>query len=121
MPFTGRNALVTGSARGIGRGIALKPPAMGASVAVHYQDRGAAIETLEQVRELGPDGFLVQADVCQPDEVRRAFEQFRSEFGSLDIFSSATHERRRRPSTNRQWVPHWENGTLRLTRKPRHF
>jgi len=30
----------------------------------------------------------VQADVCRPDEVRRVFEQVRSEFGSLDIFVS---------------------------------
>ena len=30
----------------------------------------------------------MQADVCRPDEVRRVFEQVRSEFGSLDIFVS---------------------------------
>jgi NAD(P)-dependent dehydrogenase (short-subunit alcohol dehydrogenase family) len=89
MSFTGKNALVTGSSRGIGRGIALKLAGTGANVGVHYyQNEDAAKATLERIRELGSDGFLVQADVCHPGEVRRIFEQVRSEFGSLDIFVS---------------------------------
>ena len=51
MSFTGKNALVTGSSRGIGRGIALKLAEMGANVGVHYyQNRDAAKTTLERVR-----------------------------------------------------------------------
>jgi NAD(P)-dependent dehydrogenase (short-subunit alcohol dehydrogenase family) len=89
MSFTGKNALVTGSSRGIGRGIALKLAEMGARVAVHYyQNEDAAKITLERIRQLGSDGFLVQADVCQPAEVSRIFDRVRSEFGSLDIFVS---------------------------------
>jgi NAD(P)-dependent dehydrogenase (short-subunit alcohol dehydrogenase family) len=62
---------------------------MGANVGVHYyQNLDAAKTTLERIRALGSDGFVVQADVCQPDEVSRIFEQARSEFGSLDIFVS---------------------------------
>jgi enoyl-[acyl-carrier protein] reductase III len=44
--------------------------------------------TLAKIRELGSSGFLVQADVCRPDEVRGIFEKVRTEFGSLDIFVS---------------------------------
>ena len=89
MSFKGKNALITGSSRGIGRGIALKLAEQGARIAIHYyQNREAAQATLESVRKLGSDGFLVQADVCKPDEVRRIFRQVRSEFGSLDIFVS---------------------------------
>jgi NAD(P)-dependent dehydrogenase (short-subunit alcohol dehydrogenase family) len=87
MSFQGKNALVTGSSRGIGRGIALKLAEKGANVAVHYYgNRQAAETTLEKIRELGSNGFLVQADVCRPEEVRSIFQQVRSEFGSLDIF-----------------------------------
>lgn len=87
MSFKGKNALVTGSSRGIGRGIALKLAEKGARVAVHYyRNREAAQATLDKIRQLGSSGFLVQADVCRPDEVRRIFQQVRSEFGSLDIF-----------------------------------
>ena len=69
--------------------IALKLAERGAQVAVHfYRNQGAAQATLEKIRGLGSNGFLVQADVCRPDEVRRLFQQVRSEFGSLDIFVS---------------------------------
>src|SRR5229473_1610217 len=89
MSFQGKKVLITGSSRGIGRGIALKLAERGARVAVHYyRNRPAAEETLGKIRKLGSDGFLVQADVCQPDEVTHIFQQVRSEFGSLDIFVS---------------------------------
>src|ERR1700682_5432258 len=89
MSFAGKNALVTGSSRGIGRGIALKVAESGARVAVHYfRNRDEAQATLEKIRKIGSNGFLVQADICHPDEVSRIFRQVRSEFGSLDIFVS---------------------------------
>ena len=89
MSLQGKHALITGSSRGIGRGIALKLAKEGAHVAVHYyRNRAAAQATLEKVQELGSKGFVVQADVCRPEEIHRIFEQVRSEFGSLDIFVS---------------------------------
>ncbi len=89
MSFQGKKALITGGSRGIGRGIALKLAEGGAHVAVHYfRNNEAAQSTLEKVRALGSNGFLVQADVCKPEEVRRLFQQVRSEFSSLDIFVS---------------------------------
>jgi enoyl-[acyl-carrier protein] reductase III len=89
MTFTGKHALVTGSSRGIGRGIALKLAERGARVAVHYyRDQDAAEATLAKIRALGSDGFVVQADICKPDEIRRMFQQVRSEFPALDFFVS---------------------------------
>ena len=89
MSFQGKKALITGGSRGIGRGIALKLAEGGAQIAVHYfRNKEAAQATLEKVRALGSNGFLVQADVCKPDEVRRLFQQVRSEFGSLDVLVS---------------------------------
>ena len=89
MSFKGKNALVTGSSRGIGRGIALKLAKEGARVGVHYyRNREAAQLTLEKIRELGSNGFLVQADICRPDEIRQMFQRVQAEFGALDIFVS---------------------------------
>ena len=87
MTFQGKHALITGSSRGIGRGIALKLAEKGAKVAVHYykNDR-VAKETLAKIKERGADGFVVQADVCRPEEVSRMFERAKAEFGKLDIF-----------------------------------
>src|SRR5258708_25554816 len=89
MSFQGKYALITGRSRGIGGGIALKLAEKGARIAVHYyRNQEAARATLEKIRAHGSDAFLVQADVCQPDEIRRMFQQVRSEFGSPAIFLS---------------------------------
>jgi NAD(P)-dependent dehydrogenase (short-subunit alcohol dehydrogenase family) len=89
MSFNGKHALITGSSRGIGRGIALKLAEKGAKVAVHYyRNEAAANAALAQVRALGSDGFIVQADVSQPEDVRHLFRTVEAEFGKLDIFVS---------------------------------
>ncbi len=87
MTLSGKYALVTGGSRGIGRGIALKLAESGAKVAVHYyQKEDQAKATLEKLRACGSDGFVLQADVCKPEEIRRMFARVKSEFGALDIF-----------------------------------
>ncbi len=89
MSLDNKHALITGSSRGIGRGIALALAERGVKVAVHYyQNAAAANETLAQVRARGSDGFVVQADVAHPEAISRMFNQVRSEFGTLDIFVS---------------------------------
>src|SRR5947208_8405226 len=87
MKISARHAIITGSSRGIGRGIALKLAEHGVNVAINYlRDEASAKSTLEQVRTRGADGFIVQADVSQPAQVERLFRRVRDEFGSLDIF-----------------------------------
>lgn len=82
-----KHALITGSSRGIGRGIALKLAEQGVHIAIHYyQNQSAANDTLAEVRKRGADGFTVQADVCRPDEVLRMFGEVRAQFGKVDIF-----------------------------------
>ena len=89
MSLQKRSVLITGSSRGIGRGIALKLAEKGARVAVHYfQNEAAAKATLSKIRESGASGFVVQADVRRPEEIRRMFERVKAEFGALDIFVS---------------------------------
>jgi enoyl-[acyl-carrier protein] reductase III len=87
MSLKGKHVLVTGSSRGIGRGIALKLAEGGARVAVHYHtNQAAAKETLERVRKHGSDGVLVQADVSRVEDVRRMFAEVKRAFGTLDVF-----------------------------------
>src|SRR5262245_41850247 len=87
MSLNGKCALITGSSRGIGRGIALKLAERGVKIAVHYyQNREAAADTLDKVREAGVDGLVVQADVSHPEDIRRMFDQVKSELGGLDVF-----------------------------------
>jgi NAD(P)-dependent dehydrogenase (short-subunit alcohol dehydrogenase family) len=89
MSFQGKHALITGSSRGIGRGIALKLADKGVKVAINYrQNKEAANDTLSRVRERGSDGLIVQADVSRPEDVRRMFNEVKAAFGGLDIFVS---------------------------------
>lgn len=89
MSLTGKHALITGSSRGIGRGIALKLAEQGVSVAVHYhRNQEAAADTLAKIRERGADGLTVQADVSRPEDLRRMFTEVERAFSTLDIFVS---------------------------------
>jgi NAD(P)-dependent dehydrogenase (short-subunit alcohol dehydrogenase family) len=89
MSLEGKCALITGSSRGIGRGIATKFAEEHAKVAVHYfQNEAAANDTLAEIRKRGSDGFTLQADVLDPKQISRMFQQVKSEFGKLDIFVS---------------------------------
>src|SRR5439155_585867 len=72
MSLKQKSALITGASRGIGRGIALKLAEEGAKIGVHYyRNESAAKNTLEEIRKRGSDGFIVQADVCKPDDITR--------------------------------------------------
>jgi NAD(P)-dependent dehydrogenase (short-subunit alcohol dehydrogenase family) len=87
MVLHGKHALVTGGSRGIGRGIVVKLAEEGVQVGIHYyRNETAAKETLERVRKHGADGFIVQADVSRPEDIRRMFAELKSRFGTLDIF-----------------------------------
>jgi NAD(P)-dependent dehydrogenase (short-subunit alcohol dehydrogenase family) len=89
MASNGKHALITGSSRGIGRGIALALAENRVKVAIHYyQNETAAKETLTQVRKRGSDGVLVQADVTRPEQISEMFRKLKTEFGKLDIFVS---------------------------------
>ncbi|WP_231510296.1 SDR family oxidoreductase [Fischerella sp. PCC 9605] len=85
----GKHALITGSSRGIGRAIAIKLAKHGVNIAIHYyKNEEAANDTLLKLREQGADGFLVQADVSNPEDISRMFNQVQDKFGKLDIFVS---------------------------------
>jgi NAD(P)-dependent dehydrogenase (short-subunit alcohol dehydrogenase family) len=106
MAHDGKHALVTGSSRGIGRGIALKLAGLRVKVGVNYRkNEAAAKDTLAKVRQRGSDGFTIQADVCRPDDITRMFARVKSEFGKLDIFVSNA-----RPD-----VPEFYQGPMNIT------
>jgi enoyl-[acyl-carrier protein] reductase III len=89
MSLNGKHALITGSSRGIGRGIALKLAENGVKVAINYfKNEAAAQDTLAKIKELGSDGFVIQADVSRPDDISHMFQRVRDEFGRLEIFVS---------------------------------
>lgn len=82
----GRVAIVTGSSRGIGAAIAVRLAAEGAKTVVNYQRNADAAErVVETIREAGGQAIALQADVADPDAVRRLFTQGASAFAPPDI------------------------------------
>jgi 3-oxoacyl-[acyl-carrier protein] reductase len=84
--LSGKVALITGGARGIGRGIALKLAQAGADVVVNYLEReDAAHEVADWIRGMDRRVMLAKADVCDEIQVAEMFQNIATEFGRLDI------------------------------------
>lgn len=84
--LSGQTALVTGSAKGIGREFLLALADCGADVAVHYRtSEESAIQVAETAATTGSEATAVQADVTDPDDVQTLFETVESDLGVVDI------------------------------------
>ncbi len=86
MDFSGKVALVTGGARGIGRATVLALARGGADVVVNYlKNRDAADDVVKRVATMGRKAIAVQADVGDPSQVEALFAALDREFPKLDI------------------------------------
>ena len=86
MELSGKSAIVTGSAVGVGRATALELARRGANVVVNYsRSEQEARETVAEVERLGAKALLVRADVSQDREVRELVERTVDAFGSLHV------------------------------------
>ena len=84
--FTGKIALITGSARGIGRGIALKLASEGADIViVDLKDSAFVSETVDAISELGQESLFCPTDVSDRNAMEAAFAQAVAHFGHIDI------------------------------------
>jgi 3-oxoacyl-[acyl-carrier protein] reductase len=82
-----RTALVTGSAKGVGRELLLALAERGASVAVHYRSSADEAEAVaEAARARGaPEVTTVQGDVADPEDVDAMFDATESDLGTVDV------------------------------------
>lgn len=86
LPLAGKTALVTGSSKGIGRGIALKLGRLGCSVAINYHsDAEGARRTADEIEAMGRQSVTIAADVGRSEDARRMVEETIASLGGIHI------------------------------------
>jgi 3-oxoacyl-[acyl-carrier protein] reductase len=81
--LTNKVAIVTGGSRDIGRQVAIKLAAQGASVCVNYFDNKAlANETIKLITDAGGNAFACYADVTKQDDVQKLVAACTEKYGS---------------------------------------
>ncbi len=89
MDLKGRNALVTGASRGIGKGCAIEMARAGANVAINYFSHADEAEAVaDEIRSFGGKALALQGDVSSQQRVEEMVAETAAAFGSLDLFVS---------------------------------
>jgi len=83
--LTGKKALVTGGAVGIGKACATALAMAGADVAIVDIDEATGTKTAERIREMGVDSIFVKCDVTSKEQVQAMVATVVEKFGQLDI------------------------------------
>ncbi|MFI3206750.1 MAG: SDR family NAD(P)-dependent oxidoreductase, partial [Clostridia bacterium] len=81
--LTGKNAIVTGASRGIGKEIALKLAKQGANIAVIDMNKNE--DTLKEIADLGVKVEFYSCDVSSSAETKAVVKEIAKEFGSVEI------------------------------------
>nr|AIA17174.1 short chain dehydrogenase [uncultured bacterium] len=86
LELKGKVALVTGSAKRVGRAIALELARQGMHQVIHHSNSDQeANDTADEMRRLGVETLIVKADQSNPEDVERMFSEIRQRFGRLDV------------------------------------
>lgn len=79
-------ALITGSARGLGRAIAERFAALGADIVLNYsKDKAGTDEVAGNIKAMGVEVLAVKADISKPQEIEQLFSEAKRRFGKIDI------------------------------------
>lgn len=86
MEIKGKNILITGASRGIGKATAIELAKQGARVGINYNENKIEAEkVLKEINNLGIEAILLQGDVSKYDDVKRIVEGFASKFKKIDV------------------------------------
>ena len=91
----GQVAVVTGSSRGIGKGIAIRLAREGLKVVINSRTAEAVEMTTGELKELGAEAVGVRADVGRTEDVDRLFDETLRAFGRVDVLVNNAADLRR--------------------------
>jgi len=84
--FKGKNVVVTGGSRGIGRAIAIEFGKKGANVVINYVSSDAEAEKVaEEIKSLGGNAILVKGDISSFEEGKKLIDETVKVFGTIVI------------------------------------
>lgn len=87
--FSGKIALITGGARGIGKATTLKLAQNGCDIAiVYYNSSDEALDLAKEITDMGRKAITIQANVADHQSVRDMFTQYKVHFSHLDFLIS---------------------------------
>lgn len=82
----GKNIIVTGATRGIGREIALTLAKNGSNLAINYRNLNSDLENLlNEIKSFGVDALAVKCDVSVLEEVNSFIEKVKSHYTTIDV------------------------------------
>ena len=86
MLLENKTAIVTGSAKGIGKGIATEFARQGATVVINYcGSKEAALKTVEEIKAFGGKAIPYQADISDYEMSKKMMDDIIKEYGAVDI------------------------------------
>ena len=86
MLLENKTAIVTGSAKGIGKGIATEFAKQGATVVInHCGSKEAALKTVEEIKAFGGKAIPYQADISDYEMSKKMMDDIIKEYGAIDI------------------------------------
>jgi NAD(P)-dependent dehydrogenase (short-subunit alcohol dehydrogenase family) len=98
--LTGRVALVSGAAQGLGQAMAIALAEAGADLTLADINTTGVRKTADQITALGRRAIPVTCDMSEPEQIRAMFAQVDREFGRIDIVGNVAGEAKRdRPET----------------------
>jgi NAD(P)-dependent dehydrogenase (short-subunit alcohol dehydrogenase family) len=86
--LTGRVALVSGAAQGVGRAISLAFAEAGADLMLADLNEPGVQQTAADVEALGRRAVAVKCDVSDPGQIRAMFERLDNDFGRIDVLAN---------------------------------
>lgn len=90
--LSGRVALVSGAASGLGRAMCLALAEFGADLMLADLNTAGLEQTAQQIRELGRRAVPVTCNVSDPTPIRQMFDRLDAEFGRLDFLGNVAGE-----------------------------